>query len=103
MYYLPPSLVSLTLLANDIANKYEKGGQSQAKANGVYEIIWSFCISKREILHLSEIGFWILFVVLSFFCSMVHLKRISYLKNVMECQYTIWHKYLPIKINRTLW
>lgn len=66
MYYLPPSLVSLTFLTNDIANKYEKGGQSQAKANGVYEIIWSFCISKREILHLSEIGFWILFVVLSF-------------------------------------
>lgn len=91
MYYLPPSLVSLTFLANDIANKNEKGGQSQAKANGVYEIIWPFCNSKREILHLSEIGFWILFVVLNdSFCSMVHLKRASYLKNVMECQYTIW-------------
>lgn len=57
MYYLPSSLVSLTFLANDITNKYEKGGESQTKANGVYEIIRSSCMLKREIPHSSEIGF----------------------------------------------
>lgn len=93
MYYLPPSLILLALLAKDIANNYEERWQNQTKADSVYEIIRSFCSLKRETLHSSEIGFQILFVTSSdSFRSMVGLKRTAYLKNVMKSRYTIWHK-----------
>lgn len=57
MDYLLPALISVVLLAKDIANQYEKGWQKQAKTYNAREIITSFCNLKRETLHSNEIGF----------------------------------------------